>query len=144
MPKKTQKSRKVAKATDMSNKRLLEYASRLRTRNTRANEFPASVDKVLGGGRFRVKNLLNKEELVVSLSKSLYVDKRSTHNPRTEVAIHVGDIVLVADSDQITAKIDRAWFSILKMYWELPESNDLFESPSNNNKTRKQRKESKN
>jgi translation initiation factor IF-1 len=143
MPKKTQKSRKVAKATDMSNKRLLEYAARLRTGNARANEFPATIDKVLGGGRFRVKNLLNKEELVVSLSKSLYVDKRSTHNPRTEVAIHVGDVVLVADSDQITAKIDRPWISILKMYWELPESNDLFESASNNN-TRKTRKARKN
>ena len=139
MPKKTQKSRKVAKATDMSNKRLLEYASRLRKKETKESEFPALVDKVLGGGRFRVKNILNKEESVVTLSKSLYVDKRSTHNPRTEIAIHVGDVVLVVDSDQITAKIDRAWFSILKMYWELPETNDLFESASNNN-TRKNRK----
>ena len=142
MPPKTQKSKKVAKASHVSDSRMLAYANRLMENKTTATEFPASIEKKLGDGRFRVKNLKTSEETVATLSKSLYVGKRAARNDKTQVALRERNIVLV-DDGLITAKIDSDWFGILKKHMDLPTSaaNAAYEfNAFGGRRTRKNRK----
>ena len=141
MPPKTAKSKKVAKASHVSDSRLLAYANRIMENKTLATEFPASIEKKLGDGRFKIKNMITGEESVATLSKSLYVSKHAARNDRTQVAMRERNIVLV-DDGLITAKIDSDWFGILQRHMKLPEgsSNNAFEFNANGGKTRKNRK----
>jgi len=142
MPPKTAKSKKVAKASHVSDSRLLAYANRLMENKSLPTEFPATVTKKLGDGRFTIKNLLTNQESVASLSKSLYVGKRAARNDKTQVAIRERNVVLV-DDGLITAKIDSDWYGILHKYMKIPaanSNNNVFNFNAAGGKTRKNRK----
>ena len=121
MPPKTLKSRKVAKATGVSDKKVSDYLVRLIEKTAKNTEFPAQVQKKLGDGRFLVKNLVTNSELTVTLSKSLYINKRSARNEKVQVAINLGNIVLV-DDELITAKFSSSMWALVKGYLDLPRS----------------------
>ena len=122
MPKaKTMKSKKVQKATGVSDKKTLEYLLRLIENKVKSDEFPAQVVKVLGGGRFLVKNMLNKEEESVHLSSSLVVSKHAAQDKHVRVAVGVNHIVLV-EHGTITARITSEMWPVIKSKLELPGS----------------------
>ena len=131
------KSKKVTKATQVSDDRMLNYAGRLRRKETTADEFPAEVVKAVGSGRFNLKNMMTNEEIEsVKLSQSLQLSKGASR--KADIAIRVGDMVLV-QAGQIAAKIDKDWQSIVKRYWDNIPNDNIFNS-NNNGKTRKNRK----
>lgn len=141
MPPKATKSRKVQKATELSDKKSAEYLLRLIGKRALKHEFPAQVQKRLGDGRFMVKNLINKQETMVTLSKSLFVKKHAAQNKHVQVAIGTGHVVLI-DGDIITSRITSDMWSSIKKYLDLPKSanNDVFVFSNSNSKTRKNRK----
>ena len=89
---------------DKSQTRISEYISLLeRKANTKA-VFPAKVEKVLGGGRFDVKNLLTGMVNTARLSPTIGVAKGVARDAGAIISVRLGSLVLV-DDDMIVANV---------------------------------------
>lgn len=137
-----QKSKATRKATQASNSAVARFEEKLKKGESVGAMFLAEVTSAPGGGRFHVKNLSSKENLVAHLTPALSVKRAKYRDSFLPISVREGSHVLV-DGDIIKAVVSERKLSALRE--EEEDSNSMFSRGSQSShgsrgRTRKNRR----